>query len=98
MPPRDQNKLPIEDIHIKTQGCKLGFRIRCNFYSIITHNNSRQTQPNNYKCPLLTICFYILEHVKCFCNCAYAKGASFSPIISDIQRLYFTDFLVSRYV
>lgn len=64
MPPRDQNKLPIEDIHTKTQGCKLGFRIRCNFYSIITHNNSRQTQPNNYKCPLLTICFYILEHIK----------------------------------
>ena len=63
MIPRDQNKLPIEDIHTKTQECKLGFRIRYNFFLIITHNNSCQTQPNIYKCPLLTICFSILEHI-----------------------------------
>ena len=84
MPPRDQNKLPIEDIHTKTQGCKLSFRIRCNFLLIITHNNSRQTQPNNYKMPSFNyLLLYSGTHYKCFCNCAYAKGASFSPIISS---------------
>ena len=59
----ERNKLPTKDIYTKTQGCKLGFSIRCNFFLLITCNNSHQTQPNlTIYAPFFTICLYILEH------------------------------------